>query len=237
MINNSIIYKFFKDGTNNRKRTNRVIVFRSRPFPNILKDWDHQWNLPRIWKTRLFQALIEEFSCMKESSGSKFFRITTGIQSGPSAFDKSKFIMTSLIILGVTEILCSFRLVWEGKTGKKVPESIPESSRLKFVEKFSANAFVFSDAEGNTFGPLNRERIADLPLLRTLGNSSKVPRAKFLRGHGLFCFISISKFGSFKNPFATITSLSELYLRIRRFFSLVQMKKVISMNYGSSTSS
>ena len=27
------------------------------------------------------------------------------------------------------------------------------------------------------------------------------------------------------------------YFRIRRFFSLVQMKKVISMNYGSSTSS
>ena len=115
MINNSIIYKFFKDFTNDRNRTNRVVVFRCRPFPNILKDWDHQWNLPRIWKTRLFQALIEEFSCLKESSGSKFFRITTGIQSGPSAFDKSEFFMTSLIILGVTEILCSFRLVWEGK--------------------------------------------------------------------------------------------------------------------------
>ena len=41
----------------------------------------------------------------------------------------------------------------------------------------------------------------------------------------------IWKFGSFKNPFATITSLSELYLRIRRFFSLVGTKKVISMNY------
>ena len=61
-------------------------------------------------------------------------------------------------------------------------------------------------------------------------------RAKFLGSDGLFCFISICKFGSFKNPFATITSLSELYFRIRRFILLVQMKKVISMNYGSSTS-
>ena len=42
--------------------------------------------------------------------------------------------MTFLIIVGVTEILCSFRLVTEGKTGKK----IPESSRLEFLEKFSA---------------------------------------------------------------------------------------------------
>ena len=69
-----------------------------------------------------------------------------------------------------------------------------------------------------------------------ISNSQKVMRAKFLGSNGLFCFISIYKFGSFKNPFATITSLSELYLRIRRFFCLVQTKKVISMNYGSSTS-
>ena len=34
-----------------------------------------------------------------------------------------------------------------------------------------------------------------------------------------------------------ITSLSELYFRIRRFIPLVQTKRVISMNYGSSTSS
>ena len=56
-------------------------------------------------------------------------------------------------------------------------------------------------------------------------------RAKFLGSNGLFCFISICKFGSFKNPFATITSLSELYFRFRGFILLVQTKKVISMNY------
>ena len=65
----------------------------------------------------------------------------------------------------------------------------------------------------------------------------KVPRAKFLGSDGLFCFISICKFRSFKNPFATITSLSELDFRFRRFILLVQTKKVISMNYGSCTSS
>ena len=71
--------------------------------------------------------------------------------------------MTFLTILGVTEILCSFKLVLEGKTGKE----IPESSRLEFSEKFSANNFALSDAEDNTSGPLNRGGIADLPLLRT----------------------------------------------------------------------
>ena len=59
---------------------------------------------------------------MYESLDSQFFRTTTGIQSGPRTFDESKFIMTFLSILGVTEILCSFRLVVEAKTGKDIPE-------------------------------------------------------------------------------------------------------------------
>ena len=71
----------------------------------------------------------------------------------------------------------------------------------------------------------------------TISNSQEITRAKFLESNGLFCFISICKFGSFKNPFATITSLPELYFRIRRFIFLMQTKKVISMNYGSSISS
>ena len=71
--------------------------------------------------------------------------------------------MTFVTIVGVTEILCSFKLVLEGKTGKE----ISESSRLEFLEKFSANNFALSDAE-NTSRLLNREGIAGLPLLRTL---------------------------------------------------------------------
>ena len=69
---------------------------------------------------------------MYERSGSQFFRTTTGIQSGQDAFDESRFLETFLTILGVMEILCSFRLVLEGKMGKE----ILESSRLEFLEKF-----------------------------------------------------------------------------------------------------
>ena len=72
--------------------------------------------------------------------------------------------MTYLTIFGVTEVLCSFRLFLGGKTGKE----IPESSRLEFLEEFSANNFALSDAEDNTCRPLNRGGIAGLPLLRTL---------------------------------------------------------------------
>ena len=68
------------------------------------------------------------------------------LQSGPDTFDESRFVMTFLTILGETEILCSFRLVLEGKMGKE----IPESSRLEFSEKFLANNFALSDAEDST---------------------------------------------------------------------------------------
>ena len=141
--------------------------------------------------------------------------------------------MTFSTILGVTEILFSFRSVVEGKTGKE----LPESSRLEFLEKFSANNFTLSDAEDNTSGPLNRGGIADLLLLRTLlAIRQKLQEPSFWEVLDS-CFISICKFGNFKIAFAMITSLSELYLRTRRFILLVQTKEVISMNYGSSTRS
>ena len=86
------------------------------------------------------------------------------MQSGPGAFDKSRFIMTFLAIFGVTEILYSFRPVLERKTDKEIPESL----RLEFLETFSPNSFALSGAEENTSWPLKRGGIADLPLLRTL---------------------------------------------------------------------
>ena len=75
--------------------------------------------------------------------------------------------------------------------------------------------------------------IADLPLLRTL---FAIPQKSWETSFWEVmnsCFIRIWKFGSFKNPFSTITSLSELYFRFRIFILLVQAKKVISMNYSS----
>ena len=72
--------------------------------------------------------------------------------------------MAVLTILGVTEMLCRFKLFLERKTGKE----IPKSSRLELLEKILANNFALSDAENNTSGPLNRGETADLTLLRTL---------------------------------------------------------------------
>ena len=83
--------------------------------------------------------------------------------------------MTFLTILRVTEILCCFKLILEGKAGKE----IPKSSRLEFLEKFSANNYALSDAEDNTSGSLNRGGIADLPLLGTLAIHQKSREPSF----------------------------------------------------------
>ena len=101
--------------------------------------------------------MLKSLASMCESSGSEFFRTTTGIQSGPDAFDESRFVMTFLTILGVMEILCRFRLVLEGKIGK---EGV---IKIRVFRKVLTNKFALSNAEDNASGPLNREGIADLP--------------------------------------------------------------------------
>ena len=62
--------------------------------------------------------------------------------------------------MGVTEILCCFRLVLERKTSKE----IVKISLLELLEKFLANNFALSDSEE---APPGHWGMADLPLLRT----------------------------------------------------------------------
>ena len=101
--------------------------------------------------------------------------------------------------MGVTEILCSFRLVLEGKIGKQTPES----SRLQLLDMFSDSRFTFVE---NTFS-----------------DSPKVPRAQFLGNDGLLCFINICKFGSFKNLLQRL--LASLTLDWKDLFCWYKRKK------------
>ena len=131
--------------------------------------------------------------------------------------------MTFLTILGVTEILCSFRLVLEGKTGKQ----IPESSKLEFLEKFLPNNFALSDAEDNTSGPLIRGSISDLSLLRTLlANLQKCLGLSFWEVMDSFVLLAC-------------TSLAASRTFLQRYFhlDLEDLLKVISMDHSNSTSS
>ena len=59
---------------------------------------------------------------MHENSTLKYFRNTTGIQLRPDVFDKSMLVNSNLTSVRVKEILCSPRLVVEGKVGKEAPK-------------------------------------------------------------------------------------------------------------------
>ena len=66
-------------------------------------------------ETKTLLDMLKSSASMHESSGSRFFRTTTGIRSGPDTFGESGSFLT---ILGVTEWLCSLRLRLEGHAGK-----------------------------------------------------------------------------------------------------------------------
>ena len=136
--------------------------------------------------------------------------------------------------MGVTEILCSFKLVVEGKTGKEAPES----SRLEFKEKFSANNFALSDAEGNTSGPLKRGGIADLPLLRTLlAIRQKSREPSFWEVMDSFVLLAYVSLTTSRTLLQRLLACLNFSLESEDFFLFYKRKKMISMNYGSTTSS
>ena len=52
------------------------------------------------------------------------------------------------------------------------------------------------------------EKVSQIAFVdNAISNLPKVLKVKFLEGDGPSCFISTCKFGSFKKPFPTITSL------------------------------
>ena len=86
------------------------------------------------------------------------------MQSGPDAFDESRFVMTFFYRFGSHRNIKQFQI----SSRREAAKEILESSKLEFLEKFLANNFLLSEAENSTCRWLNRGGIAELPLLRTL---------------------------------------------------------------------
>ena len=155
--------------------------------------------------------MLKSPASMCESSGSLLSRTTTGIQPGLGTFRKARWVMTFSTNMGVTEILCSFRLVLKEKTGKEIPES---SSGLVFLEKVFTKQFYFIRYRRKHLRAVE-QRIRLTFAENTIMNLPKVLKIKFLEKEKLYCFISIYKFGSFKN-----FCLSQLQLQIKKIYSV-----------------
>ena len=147
---------------------------------------------------------------MYKRSGSQFFKNTTVIQSGPDAFDNPHLVMTFLTTLGVRETSCSFRLV--------------PDVRLRHLKKVFSKQFYFIRCRRQPLRATEWRVDSRFTFVEnTIINSPEVTRVKFLGSDRSFCFNSINKFGSFKNLFATISSLSELYFRFTKFILSIQV--------------
>ena len=97
-------------------------------------------------------------------------------------------------------------------------------SRLEFLEKFLTNNFALSDDEDNTSGLLNREDIADLALLRIF-------LAICAKSLDTFDLLGYEIFAASRTLLQQLLDCLNFNLRFRRFILLMQIKKVISMNY------
>ena len=139
MINNPIIYKFFTDLTNHRKKSNRMVDLST----SFLNTGNTVQTFHQSGKKDSFRHILKSSGSMYESSVSQFFRTTTGMQSGPDAFEESRFTMTFLGQVENSEISKSsessefcFRLfhlrLFDFDLISKIENSKEENSEKKF---------------------------------------------------------------------------------------------------------
>ena len=131
MINNDIIYKFFKTLLTTEGRLTGWQFLALYFTPTFLNTGTTNETSKQFGKQGSYRHMLKSSARMYESSGSQFLRTTTSMQSRLKVFYKSRFAMIFLTILGVTEILCSFLFVLEGKASKETSKS----STLEFLEK------------------------------------------------------------------------------------------------------
>ena len=131
--------------------------------------------------------------------------------------------MAILTILGVTELLYSFRLVLEEKKDKE----IPGSARLEFLEKFSANNFALSDAEDHTSGPLNKGGIGDLPLLKTLlAILQKYQDSSFWELMDFFVLLAYTSLAALRTLLQQLLACLNFTLDSEDLFCMYKLKKM-----------
>ena len=112
------------------------------------------------------------------------------------------------------------------------------SSRLEFLEKFSAKNFALSDAEDSTSRLLNRGGIADLPWLKTLlAIRQKSQEPCFWEVMEFFVLLAYASLAASRTCLQWLLACLNFTLESEDSSFWNKRKKKISMNYDSSTTS
>ena len=177
-INNSIIYKFFKEFSNHRKKTNRVV----NKTPS-----DAYWRVQLVCKKVQAHSSLEPLlECIQNQ--------TPLINQGSSwPFNH----------LGSYRNIMQFQISIRRENRLRDTWDI----KIRVLRKVFSKQFCFITCRRQYLWAVELRRYSRFTFVdNTIGNLPKVLRAKFLGCDWLFCFISICKLGRFKNSFATITS-------------------------------
>ena len=78
-------------------------------YPTFLNAGTTDETFQQSGKQEFFRHILKSSANMYESSGSQFFRTTTGIQSGRDTFDKSRFVMAFFAFISFSEFCFRFR--------------------------------------------------------------------------------------------------------------------------------
>ena len=126
--------------------------------------------------------------------------------------------MTFLTNVGVKEILCSFTLFLEWKTGKEIPESN--------LEMFLPNNLALSGAKDNTTGPFNRGGSADLHLSSTLfGICQKSRKPSFLEVIDFYVLLVNGSLAALKKLLQQLLSYVNFSLDLEDLFCWYKQKR------------
>ena len=90
------------------------------------------------------------------------FRSATEIQSRPDALMESRAAATFFTLLGVLEILHSYKSFVKMDVGRK----LPEASRFNISKKIYANRFALSDTHNKISGPTEHERYSRITFIK-----------------------------------------------------------------------
>ena len=134
VINNPIIYKFFKDFTNLKKRPTGWQFLTVDLSSTFLNTGTTNEIFQQSGKQDSSRHILKSSASMYESSGSQFFRSTTGVQSGPDVFDESTFVKTFLTILELWKYQAVSDQFQMGKQVKRYPSHQVQTSKKSFQQ-------------------------------------------------------------------------------------------------------
>ena len=141
--------------------------------------------------------------------------------------------MTFLTTLGVTEILCSSMLVLERKTGKEIPKSSRQSSQKSFQQ-----TTCFIRCRRQQLKAIEQRRSSRftfyITLLATGKNSQGPSLCKVIKSSVLAAYASLTASRTILQQLLACLNFNQ-NLDSKDLFCWYKQKKVISMNYGSST--